>query len=120
MTRLFTKWGAVFLTAAALIAIPTALWAACPDRPPCEKCGCKGGSGYRAPDGHCVGFRELTKICGAYPHTLCTFENAPGTGANKNCALAPKKHAQKSAPEAARQTPAEPEISEEEEEDDEM
>jgi len=63
--------------------------AACPERPPCSGCGCKGGPGYRAPDGHCVGFKELDKVCGN-PPTRCTFENAPGTGLNRDCALAPR------------------------------
>ena len=63
--------------------------AACPERPPCHGCGCKGGPGYRAADGHCVGFRELDKVCGN-PPSLCVFENAPGTGANRECALAPR------------------------------
>jgi len=64
--------------------------AACPERPPCHGCGCKGGPGYRAPDGHCVGFRELDKVCGN-PPTRCVFENAPGTGENRECALAPRQ-----------------------------
>jgi hypothetical protein len=37
-----------------------------------------------------VGFRELDKICGN-PPTRCVFENAPGTGANRECALAPRR-----------------------------
>jgi hypothetical protein len=64
--------------------------AACPERPPCHGCGCKGGPGYRAPDGHCVGFRELDKVCGS-PPSRCVFENAPGTGENRECALAPRQ-----------------------------
>jgi hypothetical protein len=27
-------------------------------------CGDRGGPGYRAPDGHCVGWAELRRICG--------------------------------------------------------
>ena len=68
----------------------TATYAACPERPPCHGCGCKGGPGYRAPDRHCVGFRELDQICGN-PPSRCTFENAPGTGANRECALKPQR-----------------------------
>jgi len=68
----------------------------CPDRPPCKGCGCKGGPGYRAPDGHCVGFRELDKVCGT-PPSRCVFENAPGTVENKECALAPPHKRQPSA-----------------------
>ena len=68
---------------------PSTGQAACPERPPCHGCGCNGGPGYRAPDGHCVGFRELDKVCGN-PPDRCVFENAPGTGANHECALAPR------------------------------
>jgi hypothetical protein len=66
---------------------PMASEAACPERPACRGCGCKGGHGYRAPDGHCVGFRELDKVCGNPPTGGCVFENAPGTGANRECAM---------------------------------
>lgn len=65
--------------------------AACPDRPACRGCGCKGGPGYRGPDGKCVGFKALYKVCGNPPETRCVFENAPGTGANRECALEPPK-----------------------------
>lgn len=70
----------------------------CPERPPCHGCGCKGGPGYRGPDGKCVGYRELARKCGPPPHAPCVFENAPGTGANEECALGPKP----TAPPAAR------------------
>lgn len=78
--------------ALAALAAPTALvpspvYAACPERPACQGCGCKGGPGYRGPDGKCVGFRNLTKVCGDPPDQRCTFENAPGTGRNHDCAL---------------------------------
>ncbi|MBB6306025.1 hypothetical protein D9R14_13005 [Xanthobacter tagetidis] len=73
------------LVAVAAAAAPVA--AACPDQPPCRGCGCKGGPGYRAPDGRCVGFKDLAKVCGEPPETRCVFENAPGTGANRACAL---------------------------------
>jgi hypothetical protein len=61
----------------------------CAPHPPCHGCGCAGGPGYRAPDGKCVGFRELTHKCGTPPTEHCTFENAPGTGANADCAMRP-------------------------------
>ena len=59
----------------------------CPERPACHGCGCKGGTGYRAPDGHCVGFRELPRVCGNDPAKVCIFENFPNTGLNHDCAL---------------------------------
>ena len=62
--------------------------ARCPDRPPCRGCGCKGGPGYRSnATGKCVGFKALAKTCGEPPTLRCTFENAPGTGLNRECAL---------------------------------
>jgi hypothetical protein len=38
-------------------------------------CGTRGGPGYRAPDGHCVGWAEIGKVCGSPPSTRCTAEN---------------------------------------------
>ena len=66
--------------------LPQANAAGCPQLPPCSGCGCRGGTGYRAPDGHCVGFRELSKVCGADPAKVCRFENEPNTGRNRDCA----------------------------------
>ncbi len=76
--------------------------AKCPDRPPCKGCGCKGGPGYRGPDGKCVGFKNLVKVCGPSPHRLCVFENAPGTGQNRECALASPGKKQQIAAHATR------------------
>jgi len=67
---------------------------ACPERPACHGCGCKGGPGYRGPNGQCVGFKTLTHICGTPPTERCTFENAPGTGANAECAMQPHSRRQ--------------------------
>jgi hypothetical protein len=69
----------------------------CPEHPPCHGCGCGGGPGYRGPNGHCVGFRALDRVCGIPPTEHCIFENAPGTGANAGCAMRgrharPKRH----------------------------
>ena len=76
----------VSLLTAALGTAPAA-FAACPERPKCEGCGCASGPGYRAPDGKCVGFKRLAEVCGTPPTLRCDFENAPGTGANRECAL---------------------------------
>ena len=61
------------------------------DPTPCRGCGCKGGPGWRHIATHrCVGFRDLAAKCGDPPSPkLCVFENAPGAGANRDCALAP-------------------------------
>ncbi|WP_377288447.1 hypothetical protein [Rhizobium sp. SG2393] len=80
----------LFVMALCSLVLPDAgkvAFAACPDRPACRGCGCKGGPGYRGPDGRCVGFKALDKVCGIPPETHCTFENAPGAGENRDCAL---------------------------------
>jgi len=61
----------------------------CPPNRKCHGCGCAGGPGYRGPDGRCVGFRELERTCGTPPTERCKFENAPGTGSHRDCALRP-------------------------------
>src|SRR5262249_6449561 len=40
----------------------------------CSGCGCRGGPGYRGPDGNCVGWKALDRICGRPPTTRCTPE----------------------------------------------
>lgn len=37
-------------------------------------CGTRGGPGYRGPDGKCVGWANLRKVCGSPPSTNCTPE----------------------------------------------
>jgi hypothetical protein len=39
-------------------------------------CGDKGGPGYRAPSGRCVGWADIGKTCGNPPTTRCAVENA--------------------------------------------
>lgn len=46
----------------------------------CNVCGCKGGPGYRAPDGRCVGHRNVKKICGVPATTRCKKESALSPG----------------------------------------
>jgi hypothetical protein len=43
----------------------------------CHGCGCKGGPGYRMPDGRCAGYANLIRECGPPPHALCRRECAP-------------------------------------------
>lgn len=85
------RWGKYGLVALALGGLLTQVpyaFASCPDRPPCKGCGCKGGPGYRInTTGKCVGFKALQAKCGDPPTLRCTFENAPGTGLNRECAL---------------------------------
>jgi hypothetical protein len=44
-------------------------------------CGERGGPGYRGPNGQCVGWANIGKICGNPPTTHCTAEMAnPNAG----------------------------------------
>lgn len=44
-------------------------------------CGERGGPGYRAPNGRCVGWADIGKTCGNPPTTRCTAEQtASGAG----------------------------------------
>lgn len=42
-------------------------------------CGSRGGPGYRAPNGKCVGWAELARLCGRPPETLCVKEGGRTT-----------------------------------------
>jgi hypothetical protein len=44
------------------------------DAQACDRCGCRGGPGYRGPDGNCVGWKALNSVCGTPPTTKCTPE----------------------------------------------
>ena len=37
-------------------------------------CGTRGGPGYRAPSGKCVGWQEIGRLCGSPPSERCTAE----------------------------------------------
>jgi hypothetical protein len=38
-------------------------------------CGTRGGPGYRSPNGKCVSWQEIGRVCGSPPSTRCTAEN---------------------------------------------
>ena len=61
----------VFLTA------PGASLAVAQETCRCKGCGCKGGSGWRSPNGFCVSEAKLAEICGSPAGTPCTQEAAP-------------------------------------------
>jgi hypothetical protein len=42
----------------------------------CKGCGCKGGPGWRGPDGACVSKANLAEICGSPPGAPCVREAA--------------------------------------------
>jgi hypothetical protein len=60
-----------FVFLSSLTAVPAVAQEACT----CKGCGCKGGPGWRAPNGYCVSAARLTKICGSPPGAPCTQEN---------------------------------------------
>ncbi len=37
----------------------------------CHGCGCKGGPGWRGPEGTCVSKAKLAEICGSPPGAPC-------------------------------------------------
>jgi hypothetical protein len=41
----------------------------------CVGCGCKGGPGFRGPNGRCVSYKQLDAMCGSPPTTRCVFEH---------------------------------------------
>jgi hypothetical protein len=42
----------------------------------CKGCGCKGGSGWRGPDGYCISKAKLASICGTPAGAPCKQEAA--------------------------------------------
>lgn len=40
-----------------------------------SRCGSRGGPGYRGPNGRCVGWDQLGRVCGSPPTTYCTSES---------------------------------------------
>jgi hypothetical protein len=42
----------------------------------CKGCGCKGGPGWRGPDGFCVSQAKLADVCGSPAGTPCKQEAA--------------------------------------------
>ena len=66
--------------------IPKAERKACKEFKRCTGCGCKGGPGYRDNETKkCVGYKQLTPVCGDPPTQRCAFENAPNSGENEEC-----------------------------------
>lgn len=43
--------------------------------PAIAACGDRSGPGYRGPNGKCVGWAELGRVCGSPPTSRCTAEN---------------------------------------------
>jgi hypothetical protein len=49
--------------------------------PAAAECGDPDGPGYRGPNGKCVGWAQLGRVCGSPPETHCTAENTNGGAA---------------------------------------
>jgi hypothetical protein len=61
----------------------------------CSGCGCKGGPGWRGPDGACVHSAALTQICGSPPGAPCKHEAAGRVCfGRQSSASDPRAHAQ--------------------------
>lgn len=41
-------------------------------------CGDRGGPGYRGPDGKCLSWAALGRVCGTPPTTRCAYEGGGG------------------------------------------
>jgi hypothetical protein len=55
-----------YLVIFAILIAPTTAYALCGD---------SGGPGYRGPDGKCVSWLNIGKVCGCPPSTRCMPEN---------------------------------------------
>jgi hypothetical protein len=60
----------------ALAAPPAIAPAFAQDACRCKGCGCKGGPGWRGPEGTCVSQARLGEICGSPPGAPCVNEAA--------------------------------------------
>jgi hypothetical protein len=71
----------------------------------CDWCGCRGGPGYRAPNGHCVGWKQLAHVCGDPPSKNCTYEgDVSGPVLKATPALLPKPSNPNPLPKVQRET----------------
>ncbi len=67
----------ITLIALSFVAVPSSSTAFADAACRCKGCGCKGGSGWRGPDGTCVSTGKLEDICGSPPGAACKQEAAP-------------------------------------------
>jgi hypothetical protein len=82
-------FAAIFaLAAVSLLSPPSVSTALAQEACRCKGCGCKGGPGWRGPDGACVSKAKLAEICGSPAGTPCTQEAAARVCYGKQSALA--------------------------------
>jgi hypothetical protein len=74
---------------AAIVLVSGLLATAGADAQVCSGCGCKGGPGYRGPNGQCVAWKTIGRVCGTPPTTHCTAEG-PNAGAEDEAERAVK------------------------------
>ena len=74
-----------------LVSPPPISTAAAQEACRCKGCGCKGGPGWRGPDGLCVSKAKLAEICGSPPGTPCKQEAAARVCYGKQSAMAAPK-----------------------------
>jgi hypothetical protein len=68
---------AFLLISCGFFALPAPSTAFADDACRCTGCGCKGGSGWRGPDGFCVSQGKLATVCGTPAGVPYKQENAP-------------------------------------------
>jgi hypothetical protein len=68
--------GVLILFSFSLVSLPVAPGAFAQDGCRCTGCGCKGGPGWRGPEGTCVSKASLAQICGSPPGAPCKQEAA--------------------------------------------
>jgi hypothetical protein len=64
------------------VILALACWVGAAAAQVCSGCGCKGGPGYRGPNGRCVGWAGIGRTCGSPPTLRCAAEGVnPGADA---------------------------------------
>lgn len=70
-------FAAIFaLAAVSLLSPPAVSPAQAQESCRCKGCGCRGGPGWRGPDGYCVSQAKLAEVCGSPAGTPCKQEAA--------------------------------------------
>jgi hypothetical protein len=79
--------GALILISFMFLSFPASSTAFAQESCRCKGCGCKGGPGWRGPDGFCVSTAKLAAVCGTPPGTPCKQEAAARVCYGKQSAL---------------------------------
>lgn len=57
----------------------------------CSGCGCRGGPGYRGPNGQCVSWKAFARTCGSPPTAHCSAEHVNAKPGGEDNRPSPKK-----------------------------